>query len=85
VLVLDKSYNVVAKILLEEVLRGPNMPSQCPEVRAVGVSSDMKNIIIGTYASEIYELSTKDAKISATTKFTAPKNVIKGHYTPNKK
>lgn len=42
-------------------------------------------MIIGTYASEIYEFTTRDAKISSTTKFAQPKNIVKGHYTPNKK
>lgn len=42
-------------------------------------------MILGTFGSEIYELTTRDAKISATTKYAAPKSVVKGHYTPNKK
>ncbi|EAR94225.2 HELP domain protein (macronuclear) [Tetrahymena thermophila SB210] len=85
VLVLDKTLNVITKVALDEVLKGPNIPSLCPEVRSISLSSDSKNMIIGTYASEIYELNTKDAKITSTTKFAQPKSIVKGHYTPNKK
>lgn len=45
------------------------MPSVCPEVRTVALTSDSKNMIIGTFGSEIYELTTRDAKISPTTKY----------------
>lgn len=39
VLVLDKNYNVITKVLLEDLLRGnPNLVSQCPEVRAICLS-----------------------------------------------
>lgn len=59
--------------------------SLCPEVRAIAVTSDSKSLTIGTFGSEIFELSTRDAKISATTKYASPKPLVKGHFTPNKK
>eukprot|EP01015_Nassula_variabilis_P006389 TRINITY_DN1486_c0_g1_i2.p1 TRINITY_DN1486_c0_g1~~TRINITY_DN1486_c0_g1_i2.p1 ORF type:complete len:351 (+),score=77.49 TRINITY_DN1486_c0_g1_i2:65-1117(+) len=43
-----------------------------------------KKLLVGTYGAEIYELSTKDAKISEDTKF-AVKELMKGHYTPQQK
>lgn len=39
-------------------------------------------MIVGTYASEIYELTTKDPAINNNTVFI-PKILVQGHYTPN--
>lgn len=55
------------------------------EIRSLQLSSDNKNLLVGTYGSEIWELLTKDAKITTSTKFTNPKNLMRGHYTPNKR
>jgi hypothetical protein len=41
-----------------------------PEIRSVAVSSDLKSLLVGTAGSEIYELTTKDAKITSSSKFT---------------
>jgi hypothetical protein len=51
--------------------------------------------LVGTYGSEIYELSSKynsyklfntlrDSKVTSGTKYTA-RELVKGHYTPNQK
>ena len=40
-----------------------------PEVRSVALSPDMKSILVGTSGGEIYELTTKDAKVTPNSKF----------------
>lgn len=57
--------------------------SVCPRVRSVSLSRDWKTLLVGTYGSEIYELSTKDSKIGKTTKFTKADQIVAGHFTPN--
>lgn len=41
-----------------------------PEIRSVAVSPDLKCLLVGTAGSEIYEIATKDAKITMNSKFT---------------
>jgi WD40 repeat protein len=55
----------------------------CAEIRSLCLSVDSKNILVGTFGSEIYELTTKDIKLNIQSKFNA-KNIIRGHYCPNK-
>ena len=53
---LDKtSYAVVQKVELDKLLQG----AIAPQIRSASYSVDNKSIIVGTYGSEIYELSTK--------------------------
>eukprot|EP01017_Pseudomicrothorax_dubius_P040457 TRINITY_DN6328_c0_g1_i1.p1 TRINITY_DN6328_c0_g1~~TRINITY_DN6328_c0_g1_i1.p1 ORF type:complete len:614 (+),score=151.97 TRINITY_DN6328_c0_g1_i1:60-1844(+) len=59
--------------------------SRCPKVRSVCLARDGKTMLVGTFGSEIFEVSTKDAKITKTTKFATPRDIIRGHYTPNAK
>ena len=79
--ILDKNYSILLKLHADEFFK---QSINC-EIRSLQFSVDNKNIIIGTFGSEIWEISTKDAKISISTKFTGVKNLMRGHYTPNKK
>lgn len=54
------------------------------EIKAVHLTADNKSLIVGTNGSEIYELSTKDAKLTTSSKYGNPKRVMSGHYSPNK-
>jgi len=63
--ILDKTFNVLVKIDCEEIFKH----SMNAEVRSICITSDNKNIIIGTYGSEIWELTTKDAKLTPSSKF----------------
>jgi WD40 repeat protein len=79
--VLDKATTKhLCKVNANEVLAG----SIDPKIRSIQLNPSNKALLVGTYGSEIYELTTKDAAISATTKFTS-RNLMKGHYTPNQK
>jgi len=55
----------VCKINLKTDLDG----ALCPKVRSLCVSNDNKKILVGTFGSEIYELSTNDSSFSNTTKW----------------
>jgi microtubule-associated protein-like 6 len=78
--VLDKStYAIMSTYNVEQNIK----TTFCGQVRSACFSADLKSILFGTYGSEIYEISTKDAKITSATKFGTPKELVKGHYTPN--
>ncbi len=44
--------------------------------------SNERQIAVGTYGSEIYELTTKDPNLNGNSVFI-PKVLVTGHYTPN--
>ncbi len=54
-----------------------------PEIRCAHLSSDGKNLLVGTFGGEIYEMMTKDAKINTSTRFTGVKPLMRSHYAPN--
>jgi hypothetical protein len=54
--VLDKSYSPIFKIQLDQIVKNP----VAPKIKSICVSNDQKRtIIVGTFGSEIYELSPK--------------------------
>ena len=53
--ILDKTYKVILNYPAQINLKS----SLCPMIRSAYLSSDCKNLIIGTIASEIYEIVTK--------------------------
>jgi microtubule-associated protein-like 6 len=54
------------------------------EIKAMHITADNKNLIVGTNGGEIYELYTKDAKLTTSSKYGNPKRIMSGHYSPNK-
>lgn len=57
--------------------------SVCPSIRSLSLSSDNKKLLIGTYGSEIYQLTSNGA-YSENTAFSPALCFMNGHYTPNK-
>ncbi|EGR31701.1 hypothetical protein IMG5_103450 [Ichthyophthirius multifiliis] len=83
--ILDKTYNLILIIPVEEQLKSQIiLNSACSEIRAMCLSQDCKSLLVGTFGSEIYEFTTKDIKLNNSTKFGTVKNLIRGHYCPNK-
>lgn len=76
---MTKNYAIVTEIkiskLIEELLN--------PRIRSLDVSSDSKQILIGTYSSEICLLDTSDPKINKMTKFNC-RTLMQGHYFPSR-
>lgn len=68
VTIMDKNYSFLVKITEESFKGSFNF-----EIKAVHLTADNKNLIIGTNGSEIYELSTKDAKLTTSTKYGGSK------------
>jgi microtubule-associated protein-like 6 len=56
-----------------------------PEIKSVCLSPDLKSLLVGTAGGEIYELTTKDAKITPNSKFQNTRALMKSHYAPNRK
>lgn len=52
-------------------------------MRNVKFSDDHKTLLIGTYGSEIFEITTKDSAISSKTVWEVSRRRMTGHYTPN--
>lgn len=75
------NYKILLVVKVPETVKGALMP----EIKSVALSPDLKSILIGTCGSEIYELTTKDAKITPNSKFQLFKPLMKGHCAPNKK
>lgn len=75
--ILDKLYNIIV-VIDERTFKD----SLCPKIRSIAVSPNNRQLIVGTYGSEIFELNTKDIKIVNNTVFV-PKAIMHGHYTPN--
>jgi len=73
----SKTYTLLI-IIDEKTFSG----SVCPKIRSICISNNERMLYVGTYGSEIFELSTKDPKIGNNTVFI-PKILITGHYTPN--
>lgn len=63
--VYEKSYVQLFKVQLED--KGPEI-----DIRSLHLSHDSKTILIGLHSSEIWEITTKDAKFNNATKFSAP-------------
>lgn len=53
-------------------------------IRSIDSSPDTKNIVIGTFGSEIFRLKTNDLKINKLTRFNYDV-VIQGHSSPSVK
>lgn len=51
-------------------------------IRSIALSPDLKQILIGTYGSEIHELFSTTGAIDKTTKFENEAIRMTGHYTP---
>jgi len=83
--ILDKTYNSLIKMSDENISVKKELASFCPEIKALCLSSDNKLLVIGTAGGEIYELSTKDAKINTSTKYAGTRRLMSSHYAPNKK
>lgn len=75
------TYKVLLFIKVPEVVKGAIQP----EVKSIALSPDLRSLLIGTSGGEIYELTTKDAKITPNSKFQQFKPLMKSHYSPNKK
>ena len=74
---MDKDYNLI--VIIESYTFKDSL---CPKLRSVHMSPNGRSLIVGTYGSDIYELVTKDPKITNNTVFL-PTVVMNGHYTPN--
>lgn len=48
------------------------------------ITADNKNLIVGTNGGEIYELYTKDAKLTTSSKYGNAKKIMSAHYAPNR-
>jgi len=59
------SYKVLLSVKIPETVKGALQP----EIKSVSISPDYKSLLVGTAGSEIYELTTKDAKITPNSKF----------------
>ena len=56
--------------------------SVCPSIRGLSLSSNNKKLLIGTYGSEIYQL-TCSGLYSEKNTFSPAECFMTGHYTPN--
>lgn len=83
--ILDKNYNPLLKVTEEQFVSKKELFSFCSEIKAAWLSQDSKLLIIGSVGGEIYELSTKDAKLNTSTKFSNPRRLMSSHYSPNKR
>lgn len=57
--------------------------SVCPSIRSLYLSPDNKKLLIGTFGSEIYQLTSSGVYAENTT-FSPSICFMKGHYTPNR-
>jgi WD40 repeat protein len=62
------------------------------EIKSVQVTSDAKQVLVGTYGGEIWELSTKDVTLHndiifkvKVTKYQNIRSIVKSHYNSSKK
>lgn len=78
--VLTRTYSIISSIDISKQI------PDCihPRIRSMDAGADSKDILIGTYSSEIYHLSTNDVKINNKTKFEIS-CLLKGHYAPSTK
>jgi microtubule-associated protein-like 6 len=77
--IFSKDLQQQVKINLDEVLK----QAIDPEVRALTLNPETRTIVVGTFGSEIHELTTKDNKINISTKYTSSRAYIKAHSAPN--
>ncbi|KRW98348.1 WD40-repeat-containing domain [Pseudocohnilembus persalinus] len=56
--------------------------SLCPKIRSINMHPNKRQLVVGTYACEIFQLTTKDNQLRNNTVFI-PKQIMAGHYTPN--
>ena len=55
-----------------------------PQIRSIQISDDYKTILVGTFGGEIWELSTKENKLSSAVRFTYYKPILRGHFHAGK-
>ena len=75
-----KTYEVITTADLNVII--PD--SECPAVRSICFDSKCTKLLIGTYASEIYEIKI-DGGVGPSSKFSVARKLMAGHYTPNKR
>lgn len=51
------------------------------KIRSLDIFGDGRRIILGTYKSEIFEMSTTDSKVTTSTKYLLSPPVLKGPFT----
>lgn len=82
VIIFDKNGNLLVEIT-KDAFKDKDILN-C-EIKALHLSADNKNLVIGTGGSEIYQLTSKDIKIQQnSTKFSAPQKLMSAHFAPNK-
>lgn len=78
--ILDLNYTHCLKIEIKKLIE----ESIHSRIRSIDSSPDTKNIVIGTYGSEIFRLKTNDLKINVLTRFNYDV-VMQGHSSPSVK